>query len=115
MVLQRSAPRAATIGDMSDYSQIPAPAPAYQNTYALQQKTNVLAIISLIAAFVMPLAAIITGHIALSQIRRTGEQGEGLAKAGLILGYVFVALGVLLVIAYIIFFVVLFSTQGSSF
>lgn len=100
---------------MSDYSPVPPPAPAYQNTYPVQQKTNVLAIISLIAAFVMPLAAIITGHIALSQISRTGEQGQGLAKAGLILGYVFVAVVVLLVIAYILFFVVLISTQGSSF
>ena len=105
---------------MSDFSQIPPPAPAYQtpayqNGYPVQPKTNVLAIISLIAAFVMPLAAIITGHIALSQIRRTGEQGEGLAKAGLILGYVFVAIGVLIAIAYIVFFVVLVSISGSSY
>ena len=100
---------------MSDYSPVPPPAPAYQNAYAVQAKTNVLAIISLIAAFVMPVAAIVTGHIAMSQIRRTGEQGEGLAKAGLILGYVFTSLGVLLAIAYILFFVVLFSTQSSSY
>ena len=99
---------------MSDYSPVPPPAPAYQNGYAVQAKTNVLAIISLIAAFVMPIAAIVTGHIAMSQIRRTGEQGGGLAKAGLILGYVFTSLGVLLAIAYVLFFVVLFSTQGSS-
>jgi len=98
---------------MSDYSPVPPPAPAYQN-YAVQAKTNVLAIISLIAAFVMPVAAIVTGHIAMSQIRRTGEQGEGLAKAGLILGYVFTSLGVLFVIAYILFFVVLIATQGGS-
>jgi hypothetical protein len=100
---------------MSDYSPVPPPAPAYQNAYAVPPKTNVLAIISLIAAFVMPVAAIVTGHIAMSQIRRTGEQGAGLAKAGLILGYVFVALGVLVAAAYILFFVVLISTQGSGY
>jgi large-conductance mechanosensitive channel len=100
---------------MSDYSPVPPPAPAYQNSYAVQAKTNVLAIISLIAAFVMPVAAIVTGHIAMSQIRRTGEQGEGLAKAGLILGYVFTSLGVLFFIAYILFFVVLIATQGSGY
>lgn len=96
---------------MSDFSQTPPPAPAYQNAYPAQAKTNVLAIIALVAAFVMPLAAIIMGHIALSQIRRTGEQGHGLAKAGLILGYVFTAVGVLVAIGYVIFFVVLFSSD----
>jgi hypothetical protein len=33
------------------------------------------------------IAAIILGHKALRQIRRTGDDGYGLAKAGLILGY----------------------------
>src|SRR6266849_1720265 len=31
--------------------------------------------------------AVITGHVARSQIKRTGEAGEGLALAGLIAGY----------------------------
>ncbi|MCU1637028.1 MAG: hypothetical protein JWQ68_2267 [Cryobacterium sp.] len=48
---------------------------------------NVLSIVSLVSAFFIPLAAIITGHIALGQIKRTGEQGRGLAIAGLVLGY----------------------------
>jgi len=51
--------------------------------------TNVLAIIALIAAFVFPIAGIIVGHIALSQIKKTGEAGHGLALWGTILGYVF--------------------------
>jgi hypothetical protein len=33
------------------------------------------------------IVAIVCGHVARSQIRRTGEQGEGLALAGLVLGY----------------------------
>lgn len=61
--------------------------------------TNVLAIITIIAAFVMPIAGIITGHIAMKQLQTTGEQGAGMAKAGLILSYVFTGLYVLLVIA----------------
>ncbi|WP_225847906.1 DUF1707 and DUF4190 domain-containing protein [Streptomyces sp. HPF1205] len=32
--------------------------------------------------------AIVLGHIARRRIRRTGEQGDGLAVAGLVLGYV---------------------------
>jgi peptidyl-prolyl cis-trans isomerase B (cyclophilin B) len=51
-------------------------------------KTNVLAIISLISAFIIPLAAVITGYIAQSQIRRTGEEGRGMARAGVIIGMV---------------------------
>jgi len=64
-----------------------------------EDKWNVLAIVSFVSAFFVSLAAIICGHIALSQIKRTGEKGRGLAIAGLVLGY----LGV---VAFIIFIVV---------
>ena len=52
-------------------------------------RTNVLAIIALIAAFVVPLAGIVCGHIALAQIKRSGGAGRGLALSGTVLGYVF--------------------------
>lgn len=78
------------------------------------QRTNTLAIIALILGFVVPLGGIICGHIALGQIRRTGEDGRGLALAGTILGYVFTGLTVLVVIAYIIFFVVIFAAAGAG-
>lgn len=52
-------------------------------------KTNVLAIVSFISAFFISILAIILGHISLSQIKKTGESGRGLALAGTILGYVF--------------------------
>jgi hypothetical protein len=68
-------------------------------------RTNGLAIASLacgIAQFVVgPLAtipAIVFGHVARHQIRRTGEQGAGLALAGLILGWATVILAILLVL-----------------
>jgi len=54
-------------------------------------KYNVLAIVSLITAFFFSLVAVITGHIALSQIKKTGEKGRGLAIAGLIIGYAGIA------------------------
>lgn len=61
--------------------------------------TNSLAVVSLVAAilswvvcpFVGAVIAVITGHIARSQIRRTGEVGDGTALVGLILGYVHLA------------------------
>ena len=68
-------------------------------------KTNGLAIASLacgLAQFAFgPLAtipAIVCGHLARSQIRRTGEQGAGLALAGLILGWAAVILGILFLV-----------------
>ena len=53
--------------------------------------------------------AVITGHVARSQIKRTGEAGEGLALAGLIAGYISIGLFFLFVLAYIAFFVFIFA------
>jgi hypothetical protein len=62
----------------------PTPAP----TYAPAAKWNVLSIVSIVAAVVQfGLVAVITGHISLSQIKKTGEQGKVLAIIGLVLGY----------------------------
>lgn len=85
---------------------------ASSNPYAAapEQRTNVLAIISLVLAFVVSIGAVICGHIALSQIKRTGENGRGLAIAGLVLGYLGIAAGV---IAMIVFFS-LFAIAGNS-
>ncbi|MFT4305704.1 MAG: DUF4190 domain-containing protein [Microbacterium sp.] len=65
-------------------------------------RTNVMAILSLVFAFVFPFLGVVFGHISLSQIKRTGEEGRGLALAGLIVGYVFVGL----IVAYIVFWIV---------
>ncbi|POH68552.1 MULTISPECIES: DUF4190 domain-containing protein [Cryobacterium] len=81
-------------------------APAAPQAYAPQgygqpaagDKWNVLAIISLVSAFFVSLAAVICGHIALSQIKRTGEKGRGLAIAGLVLGYVGLISGLIFLI-----------------
>ena len=42
--------------------------------------------------------AIVFGHVAVHQIKRTGEQGAGLALAGLILGWATVILGIVLIV-----------------
>jgi Domain of unknown function (DUF4190) len=66
------------------------------------RRTNPLAIAALVCGiltfcglFPAVIVAIICGHKALRQIRRTGEDGYGLAKAGLILGYLALVLGAL--------------------
>jgi Domain of unknown function (DUF4190) len=54
-----------------------------------------MAILSLVFAFVVPILGIVFGYIAKKQIRERGEGGSGLAKAGLILGYIFAVLSLL--------------------
>jgi hypothetical protein len=67
-------------------------------------KTNSLAIASLacgVAQFMFgplpTIPAIVFGHMARHQIKRTGEQGAGMALAGLLLGWACVVLGVILI------------------
>ncbi|MGC5054482.1 DUF4190 domain-containing protein [Micromonospora sp. DT48] len=54
--------------------------------------TNVLAVLSLVFAFVFAPAGIALGHLAKRQLRTSGEDGEQLATWGLILSYVFTGL-----------------------
>ncbi len=42
--------------------------------------------------------AVIFGHIALNQIKKTGQTGRGMAIAGLILGYIGVAIMVVIIV-----------------
>jgi hypothetical protein len=57
--------------------------------------TNVMAILSLVFAFIFAPLGIVFGAVAKKQIAQSGEQGSGLAKAGFWLGIVFTVLGVL--------------------
>jgi hypothetical protein len=86
------------------YGGYPAyPAPA-------SQQTNTMAILSLIFAFVFAPLGIVFGFIARSQIKRTGEGGDGLALAGLILSIAFTLLSILA----LIFFFAAFAGIASS-
>ena len=94
------------------YPSYPAPgtqppaygqAPAYgQNPYGQQNpqdKYNVLSIISLVTSILaISIVGIITGHIALSQIKKSGEKGHGLALGGLIVGYLGFVVGIFIFI-----------------
>ncbi len=53
--------------------------------YPQPQPTNTLAVASLVCAFVFAPLGIAFGHISLSQIKKTGEEGRGLAIAGLVI------------------------------
>ncbi|WP_225752794.1 DUF4190 domain-containing protein [Actinotalea sp. Marseille-Q4924] len=87
----------------------------YGGGYPTAPKTNTMAIVSLISSILgftaVPIlgsiVGIITGHMAVRQIRETGEGGAGLAKAGLIIGYITIVLAILAVIALVAFVSVL--------
>ncbi|MET0419260.1 MAG: DUF4190 domain-containing protein [Actinoplanes sp.] len=57
-------------------------------------QTNTLAILALIFAFIFPIAGVVLGHLARRQILQTREQGDGLAIAGLWVGYLLIGFGV---------------------
>jgi ABC-type spermidine/putrescine transport system permease subunit II len=75
-----------------------------------QERFNTLSIVAFILAFVVSLGAVICGHIALSQIKRTGERGRGLAIWALVLGY----LGILLGIVYAVVIIGLIANGAAS-
>lgn len=73
-------------------------------------KVNGLAIASLVLGIVPLLGigsvvAVVFGHVALGQIKRSNgfETGRGMALAGLILGYAWIVLNVLLLVAVVAF------------
>jgi peptidyl-prolyl cis-trans isomerase B (cyclophilin B) len=79
--------------------------PQYQQQYGVPQfvpvsnKTNGMAIAALVVSLICcaPLG-VIFGHLAISQINKTCEGGRGLAVAGLVIGYIGCALGILYMI-----------------
>ena len=82
---------------MTDPTPYAAPSQP-SSALAAPAKTNVLAILSLIGGFVIPLIGIILGFIALKQIKTSGEGGHGLAVGGIIVGFIVGALQILIVV-----------------
>lgn len=67
-----------------------------------------------IASFqsVLAILAIIFGFIGLNEIKKSAGQveGRGLAIAGVVMGFVSLGIGLLILVLYILYFVVIFST-----
>lgn len=90
-------------GPPPPYGAYPPPYDPYG--YARPRPTNGMAIASLICAFVFAPLGIVFGHISLSQIRRTGEEGHGLAVAGLVISYL-ITVGSIIVLAALVLFTI---------
>lgn len=84
----QSAPLEAHAGQQPAYGQ-----PGYQ-----PQKTNTMAILGLVFAFVFTPLGLIFSAIGLKQIKERREGGRGLALAGLILSIIFLVIGILIVV-----------------
>ncbi|GGF20063.1 DUF4190 domain-containing protein [Subtercola lobariae] len=79
-----------------------SPAPYGAAPSPVAPRTNILAIVSLVVSIVgFTVVGIVIGFIALSQIKRTGEGGRGLAIAGIVIGFIELILGVILIIVWV--------------
>jgi hypothetical protein len=98
---------AATFAELdSVVIDLPGAGPPQPPAQVAPAGNNALAIASLVCGvaqvMLWPLAtipAVVLGHVARHQIRRTREQGAGLALAGLILGWIGVGFALLAVVA----------------
>jgi Domain of unknown function (DUF1707)/Domain of unknown function (DUF4190) len=79
--------------------------PPYVPPYVpARRRTNSLAVASLICGLSQPflgvttIPAILLGYVARDQIRHTGEDGHGLATAGLVLGWIGLGIAMLVIL-----------------
>ena len=99
--------------------QLPPPPSAAP---VLAGQTNTLAIVSLASGilswFLVPVVgavvAVVTGHMAKAEIRRTGEQGDNFATIGLVLGYLHLAVVVLIVVIVVLLLVGTFAAYHAT-
>lgn len=103
--------------DQSQYFSAPPPyqgnnpyVSSYNNGYP---RTNTLAIVSLlcglgvlISAGSLALPGIICGHLALKQIKQRGEEGRGMAIAGLVISYASVGVWIAILLLFLMIFIV---------
>ncbi|MEJ2866295.1 DUF4190 domain-containing protein [Actinomycetospora sp. OC33-EN08] len=76
------------------YASPEQPTPGYAPAPPAPERTNTMAILSIVFAFVFSPLGIVFGVIGRKQARERNENGRGLATAGMWLSIVFVVLGV---------------------
>jgi hypothetical protein len=63
-------------------------------------RQNTLAVVAFVMAFFCWLPALVCGHVALAQIRRTGERGRGLALAAVVMSYAWAGVMLLILVLF---------------
>jgi len=74
-------------------------------------RINTLALVGFIASFMIPIAGLVLGILAIRQIEQTHESGRGLARAATIIGL----LGTVFQVLFFIVWLILFGQAVSHF
>ena len=83
---------------MTDPNAAPVPA-AQPAPAAPAEKWNVLSIVAFVLSIIgFNIVAIVLGFIGLSQVKKTGERGRGLALAAVIIGFAWIVIGIIITI-----------------
>jgi hypothetical protein len=81
----------------------PTSAPVYQpsmSTNSLARASLILGVAEFFSMGLTAIPAVICGHLAKSEMRQTGQRGDGMATAGLVLGYMAIIFwGIVVVLA----------------
>ena len=89
------------------------PSPVPQPGYPVAPRTNTFAIVAIVTVWFGAILGLIFGYIALSQIKRSGEGGRGLALAAVIIAWVAIACGIIFSIVFFSLFAASVSNGGS--
>lgn len=82
------------------------PPPGYgapgQPVFVVRRPRNSTAILAFVFAFVFAPAGLVLGILARRQIRQTGEEGDGMALAGIVIGSIAVAFYAVLITIWVV-------------
>ncbi|MGH3712671.1 MAG: DUF4190 domain-containing protein [Micromonosporaceae bacterium] len=103
------------------YASGPPAYSPYMGQYQAPRGNNGMAVASLVVSlvslfFCMPVGAVgaILGHVSRNQIKETGEEGEGLALAGIIVGWIAFGIFCLVIAFYVVVAIFAISLDSSS-
>ncbi|MFB4301146.1 DUF4190 domain-containing protein [Actinomadura sp. NTSP31] len=88
--------------------------PTGRGTNGMATASMVLGLVGFVSCGLTSVLAIIFGHVAQGQIKRTHEEGSGMALAGLILGYIVTAGWVIFWIFYVWLWAIMFGSAAST-
>lgn len=108
-------PPETAIAPAAPPSYAPAAAPTTSTTAIISLVFGILGVIFALP-LIGPLVAVVAGHMARNEIRRSEGRltGDGMAVAGLIMGYLMLALSVLAACAGIAFFLFIAAAASSG-
>ena len=99
------APIIADLPSGVGFGPLPMPYPPYPpmatSTSGLATGALACGILEIFTGGMTAIPAVVLGHMARNEIRQTGKRGDGMAIAGLILGYLAIAVWVIIIIAVI--------------